>query len=126
MTLKNGMGKCSSFVLSASGWKDQITWTPRFAAKENPNEEKALFDLPIVLQYDFKAKFCLISRNLFGLEDFSAERSLNQPKATPRLYPFGKPNKSLYFRSSVVSVLFARFHFKVMRKSLYRKVFSLV
>ena len=23
MTLKNGFGKCSSFVLSASGWKDQ-------------------------------------------------------------------------------------------------------
>ena len=27
--------------------------------------------------------------------------------------------KSLYFRSFVVSVLFARFHFKVIRKSLY-------
>ena len=52
------------------------TWTVRFPAKENPNMEKALFDYPIVLQYD----------------------------------------KSLYFRSFVVSVLLARFHFKVIRK----------
>ena len=36
-----------------------------------------------------------------------------------RLYPFHTPIKSLYFRSFVVSVLFARFHFKVIRKSLY-------
>ena len=36
-----------------------------------------------------------------------------------RLYPFDKPIKTLYFRLFVVSVLFARFHFKVIRKSLY-------
>ena len=35
---------------------------------------------------------------------------LNQPN---------KPIKSLYFRSFVVSVLFARFYFKVIRESLY-------
>ena len=57
------------------------TWTLRFPAKENPNMEKALFDWPIVLQYDVKA----ISRKFFGheivlkidltwLEVFSAER----------------------------------------------------
>ena len=39
-----------------------------------------------------------------------------------RLYPFHTPIKSLYFRSFVVSVLFARFHFKVIRKSLYANV----
>ena len=38
------------------------TWTLRFPAKENPNTEKALFDWPIVLQYDVKAKYRLISR----------------------------------------------------------------
>ena len=54
------------------------TWTLRFPAKENPYMEKALFDWPIVLQYDVKA----ISRKFFGHEVFSAERSLNQPKAT--------------------------------------------
>ena len=53
------------------------TWTLRFPAKENPNKEKALFDWPVLLQYDVKA----ISRKFFGHEVFSAERSLNQPKA---------------------------------------------
>ena len=58
------------------------TWTLRFPAKENPNMEKALFDWPIVLQYDVKAKYRLISRKFFGHEVFIPERSLNQPKAT--------------------------------------------
>ena len=53
------------------------TWTLRFPAKENPNMAKALFDWPIVFQYDVKA----ISRKFFGHEFFAAERSLNQPKA---------------------------------------------
>ena len=60
------------------------TWTHRFPTKENPNPnvEKALFDRPIVLQYDFKSKYRLISRKFFGHEVFSAEPPLNQPKAT--------------------------------------------
>ena len=33
----------------------------RFPTRENPNMEKALFDLPIVLQYDVKAKYWLTS-----------------------------------------------------------------
>ena len=36
------------------------TWTLRFPAKENPNREKALFDWPIVLQYDVKENYQLI------------------------------------------------------------------
>ena len=40
------------------------TWLLRFPAKENPNTEKALFDWPIVLQYDVKAKYRLISFRL--------------------------------------------------------------
>ena len=44
------------------------TWTLRFPAKENPNMEKALFDWPIVLQYDVKAKYRLISRKLLACE----------------------------------------------------------
>ena len=39
------------------------TWTLRLPTKENPYMEKALFDWPIVLQYDVKAKCQLISRN---------------------------------------------------------------
>ena len=59
------------------------TWTLSFPAKGNHtfNMDKALFDLPIVLQYDFKAKSRLISRKFFEHEGFSPERSLNQTKA---------------------------------------------
>ena len=81
MNLKNGLGKCLLSVLSANEWKEK-TWPLRFPAKENPNMEWELFDWPIVLQYDVKAKYRLISRNFFGHEVFSAERSLNHPKAT--------------------------------------------
>ena len=35
------------------------TWPLRFPAKENPNMEKALFDWPIVLQYDVKRSIVL-------------------------------------------------------------------
>ena len=46
------------------------TWPLRFPAKENPNMEKALFDWPIVLQYDVKAKYRLISRKFSGMTFF--------------------------------------------------------
>ena len=46
------------------------TWPLRFPAKENPNMEKALFDWPIVLQYDVKAKCRLISRKFSGMKFF--------------------------------------------------------
>ena len=92
------------------------TWTPRFPAKENCNVEKALFDWPIVPQNDVKAKYRLIS----------PERSLNQPKATCVCIRSLKPIKLLFSRSFVVSVLFARFHFKVIRKSLYLKLLVFV
>ena len=96
------------------------TWTLRFPAKENPNMEKALFDRPIVLQYDVKSKYRLISRKFFGHEVFSFSRASTKPtKSHARLHLFDKPIKSLYFRSFVVSVLFASFHFKVIRQSLY-------
>ena len=36
------------------------TWILRFPAKENPNMEKALFDRPVALQYDVKAKYRMI------------------------------------------------------------------
>ena len=42
------------------------TWTLCFPAKKNPYMEKALFDWPIVLQYDVKAKYRLISRKFSG------------------------------------------------------------
>ena len=47
------------------------TWTLRFPAKENPNMEKALFDWPIVLQYDVKEKYRFISRKFLGMKFFT-------------------------------------------------------
>ena len=47
-------------------------------------------------------------------------RAFGKPtESHARLYPFDKPIKSFYFRLFVVSVLFARFHSKVIRKSFY-------
>ena len=58
------------------------TWTLRFPAKENPNMEKALFQWPVELPYEVKAKHRLTSRKFSGMKVFLSERSLNQPKAT--------------------------------------------
>ena len=74
------------------------TWTLRFPAKENPNMEMALFDWPIVLQYDVKVKYRLISRKFSGMKFFfSAERSLNLPKATRVcIRPINQSNRSIF------------------------------
>ena len=60
------------------------TWTLRFPAKENPNMEKALFDWLIVLQYDVKAKYQLISRNFSGMKFFHLSVRLTNQK--PRAF----------------------------------------
>ena len=95
------------------------TWTLRFPAKENLNMGEAFLRLANLLQYDVKAKYRLISRNFLGVKFFSPEVFAQPTKSHARLYLFDKPIKSLYFRSFVISVLFARFHFKVIRKSFY-------
>ena len=63
------------------------TWPPRFPAKENPNmekenpnKEKALFDWPIVLQYDVKTKYRLISRKFSGMKFFHLTVCLTNQK----------------------------------------------
>ena len=56
------------------------TWPLRFPAKENPNMEKALFDWPIVFQYDVKAKYRLISRKLSGMKLFHPRVRLTNQK----------------------------------------------
>ena len=60
------------------------TWTPRFPAKENPNMEKAFFNWPIVLQYDAKAKYRLISRKSSGVKFFHPGVRLTNQK--PRAF----------------------------------------
>ena len=54
----------------------------RFPAKENPNMEKALFDLPIVLQYEVKAKHRLVSRKFSGMKFFHPSVRLTNQKVT--------------------------------------------
>ena len=61
------------------------TWTLRFPDKENPNMEKALFDWPIVLQYDVKAKYRLISRKFFEHGVFSPP-SVRLTNQNPRAF----------------------------------------
>ena len=61
-------------------------WTLSFPAKENPNMEKALFDWPIVLQYDVKAKYRLISRKFSGMRFFHPSVRLTNRK--PRAFVF--------------------------------------
>ena len=60
------------------------TWTLRFLAKENPYMEKALFDWPIVLQYDVKAKYRLISGKFSGMKFFHPSVRLTNQK--PRAF----------------------------------------
>ena len=86
------------------------TWPLSFPAKENPNMEQALFDWPIVLQYDVKAKYGLVSRKFSGMKFFHP----NQPKATRVcMCSINQSNRSISVR-----LLFLRFYFKVIRKSL--------
>ena len=60
------------------------TWTLRFPAKENPNREKALFDRPIAVQYDVKAKYRIISRKFLGMKFFQPSVRLTNQK--PRAF----------------------------------------
>ena len=94
-------------------------WPLHFSVRENPNKEEALINWPIVLRYDIKAKYRLISRKFFGHEVFPPERSLNQPKATRVcIRSINQSNRSTSVRF-FFPVLFTRFHVKVIRKSLY-------
>ena len=60
------------------------TWLLRFPAKENPNMDKALFDWPIVLQYDVNVKYRLISRKFSGMKFFYPSVRLTNQK--PRAF----------------------------------------
>ena len=85
MTLKNGSGKFLLFVSDFQQMDGKIkTRILRFPAKENPHVEKAFFDCPIVLQYDVKAKYRLISRKFSRRKFFYASVRLTNQK--PRAF----------------------------------------
>ena len=66
MTLKNGFVSVRYSFYQPVDEKNK-TWPLRFPAKEDPDLEKGLFDWPIVLRYDIKAKYRLISRKFSGM-----------------------------------------------------------
>ena len=45
-------------------------WPLHFPVRENRNKEEALINWPIVLRYDAKAKYRLISRKFSGIKFF--------------------------------------------------------
>ena len=82
MTLKNGLGTFVSVrYLFYQPMDEKIkTWTPRFSRQENPNMERILFNWPIVLQYEIKAKYRLISRKFLGMKFFHQSVCLTNQK----------------------------------------------
>ena len=62
------------------------TWSLRFPAKYEHDMEKALFDWPIVLQYDVKAKYRWISKKFSGMK-FS-HPSVRLTNQNPRAFVF--------------------------------------
>ena len=81
MTLKNGFVSVRYSFYQPVDEKNK-TWPLRFPAKEDPDLEKGLFDWPIMLRYDIKAKYRLISRKFSGMNFSLPGRSLNQTTAT--------------------------------------------
>ena len=69
----------------------------RFPARENPNMEKALFDWPIVLQYDVKAKYRMISKKFSGMRsirEYREEKSLRHVAMVAKFLDDNKPKKT--------------------------------
>ena len=75
MTLINGLVSVRYLFYQPMDEKVE-TCTLCFPAKKNPDMEKALFDWPIVLQYDVKAKYRLISRKFSGMKCFHPSQKL--------------------------------------------------
>ena len=74
------------------------TWHFRFPAKETPNMEMALFDWPIVLQYNVNAKCRLISRKFSGMKFFQRRARLHVTNQKPRyvcIRPINQSNRTV-------------------------------
>ena len=101
------------------------TWTLRFPAKENPNMERALLDWPIVLQYDVKAKYRLISRKFFGHE-FFFQRNVRLTNQKPRAFVSVRQTNEIALFPFVCIFCFVRgFHFQGHMKIAPFEIFLL-
>ena len=124
MTSKNGFGKSSLFVLSPSGWKIKhrlLVFPPKKISvwRRHCSIGQSCCGMTSKRSIDW------FLESSSGMKFFQPSVCLtNQNHA--RLYPFDKRTKSLYFRSFVVSVLFAPFslqsHTKI-RKLLYQIIY---
>ena len=75
------------------------TWPLCFPAKENSNMEKTLFDWPIVLQFDVKTKYRLISRKFTGMKFFHPSvRLTNQKSRAFCIRSINQSNRSISVR----------------------------
>ena len=70
------------------------TWTLRFPPKK-PNMEKALFDWPIVFQYDVKAKYRLISRKFSGMGIFIFYTNVRLTNQKPHAFVSGRQTNQI-------------------------------
>ena len=80
MTLKYGFGKCSLFVFSASGWKDQNMDSLFSRQRISSGEGIVRFANPVAVWRQSEVSFDFWK--VLGHEVFSPKRSLNKPKAT--------------------------------------------
>ena len=81
MTLKNGFSKCSLFVLTANGWKDQNMGSS-FSHQRKPLYGEGFVWLASHVAVWHQSEVLIDFQQVLRHEVFSAECSLNQPKAT--------------------------------------------
>ena len=126
MTLKNGFGKFSLFVITARGWKDQNMASSFSHQRKSYYGEGVVWLANLVAVWrEREVSVEFNSRKFSGIKFFHPSLRLTNQK--PRAFVSGQwINLALFpFDSFVVCVFLARFHFKVIRKSLYL-TFSLV
>ena len=94
-----------------------------FSHQRNPHMEKALFDWPIVLQYDLKAKYRLISTKFFGHEVFFQPRVrlTNRKLSRARFVSVGQTSEIALFPFVCSLCIVRAFSFQGHTKTLYRK-----
>ena len=98
MTLTNGFGKCSLFVLSADGWKDRNMYSS-FSRQRKPKYGERIVRLVNGVAVWRQSEVSIDFQQVLGRDVFSSERSLNQPKATlVCIRSTNQSNRSIFVR----------------------------
>ena len=96
MTLKNEFGKCSLFVLSANGWKDQNMDSSFSRQRKHWRRHCSIGQSCCSMTSKLSIDWFLESSRAWS---FFTRAFAEPTKRHARLYPFDKPIKSLYSRS---------------------------